>query len=506
MNKLSIFLLSILSPISFANVGGINVDETIRKMNETNGGWSQYEVMQRESDNRLPQIGIAGSSVITVQEEKVFGNYFYRKSKQNLNVILDPVLDDYIKTLGNQLISHANNVHFPFNFFIVSDPSINAAAFLGGNVRIHSGLFDYSDNESQLAAVIAHEITHVTQRHIARFIEDAAARQNVTIGAIVASVILTMINPAVGIATLQTSLGLNMQASINYTRRDEIEADHIGIDLMARSGFNPREMGEMFSKMTSLSYKNIPQGLLTHPIPETRVAEARNRAEKYPQIKQVQNPNFLFAKARIKARYSNLTPEKVIDYFSKVLQGYHGSYTNDAIYYGLAIGYLDNKNYSKAMENYNKISKKYSNNPFILDVYSDICILGKNAQQAVNVLSKQYNITPNSPTIVINLAMALNSTNQYKKSIQILKNFLYKNPNYDLAHDLLARTYKKINDYYHFYVELAAYFTLSADYDKSNFNILQASKYAKTKLEKARLDALTVNNEELRLSDAQFEK
>ncbi len=494
------------STVALGNVGGIDVDETMRRMNQYGGSWSSQELMRKDADNRLPQIGIAGSSVITVEEERVFGNYFFKKSKQNLNVIFDPVLDDYVKTLGNKLISHANNVHFPFNFFLVKNREINASAFLGGNVRIHSGLFAYADNESQLASVLAHEITHVTQRHIARFIEDAAERQHMTIGAVIGGLILSLINPAMGMAAIQTSLGLNMQASINYTRADEREADNIGIDLMARSGFDPRQMGEMFSKMTSLSYKNIPQGLLTHPIPETRVAEARSRAEKYPNIKTLPNPNFLFAKARIQARFSDMSPEKVIDFFSKTLKGHHASYSEDAIYYGITIGYLDARNYSKAIEYYNKISKKYSRNPFLLDVYSDICILGKNPQAAVNILNQEYNLTPNSPTVAINLAVALNAQGQYKQAIKVLKNFINHNPNYDIAHDLLAMNYKKINDMYNFHVELAAYLSLSADYDKSNFNLLQASKYAKTRLEKARLDALTVQNEQHRLSDAQFEK
>ncbi len=499
-------MLSLLSSVALGDVGGIDVDEAMRRMNQYNGSWSGQELMRKDADDRLPQLGIAGSSVITVEEERVFGNYFFRKSKQHLNVILDPVLDDYIKTLGNRLISHANNVHFPFNFFLVENQEINAAAFLGGNVRIHSGLLTFADNESQLASVIAHEITHVTQRHIARFIEDSASRQNLAIGAIVGGIILSIINPSLGMAALHTSLGLNIQASINYTRRDESEADNIGIDLMARSGFDPREMGEMFSKMTSLSYKNIPQGLLTHPIPETRIAEARSRAERYPAIHTLENINFLFARARIQARYSGLNPEKAIEFFMDTLKGHRGSYTGDALYYGLSLAYLDNKNYAQALEYYNKIDARFRSNPFMLDVYSDICILGKNPQAAINALSREYQLTPNSPTVVINLAMAQNAAGQYRNTIKILKQFLYRNPDYDLAHDLLARTYRKINDMYNFHVELAAYFSLSANYDKSNFNLLQATKYAKSKLEKARLDALTVKNEQLRVSDAQFEK
>ena len=150
-----------------------------------------YLYNNRDVDDLVPQIGTAGSTTIT--------------ARQLLDIIDDPVLDEYINTLGSKIVSHANNVHFPFNFFLIKDQTINAAAFLGGNVKVNSGLFNYADNESQIAAVLAHEITHVTQRHLARFIEDAKSRQTKTLGAIVGSVVLALINPTLGMAALNIS-------------------------------------------------------------------------------------------------------------------------------------------------------------------------------------------------------------------------------------------------------------------------------------------------------------
>ena len=178
-----------------------------------------YLYNNRDVDDLVPQIGTAGSTTITTQEERVFGEYFFKKARQLLDIIDDPVLDEYINTLGSKIVSHANNVHFPFNFFLIKDQTINAAAFLGGNVKVNSGLFNYADNESQIAAVLAHEITHVTQRHLARFIEDAKSRQTKTLGAIVGSVVLALINPTLGMAALNATLALNLQNTIDVVGR-----------------------------------------------------------------------------------------------------------------------------------------------------------------------------------------------------------------------------------------------------------------------------------------------
>lgn len=126
------------------------------------------------AESQLPDIGTAGVSALSVEQEVLYGKAFMRFARASLPMIDDPVLNEYINDLGLRLVSQANSVRFPFTFFLVKDDSINAAAFLGGRVKIHSGLFLHAENESELAGVLAHEISHVTQRHIARYMEDQA--------------------------------------------------------------------------------------------------------------------------------------------------------------------------------------------------------------------------------------------------------------------------------------------------------------------------------------------
>ncbi|WP_375781621.1 M48 family metalloprotease, partial [Aeromonas enteropelogenes] len=159
-----------------------------------------------QANNQLPDIGTAGVSALPIEQEVRYGNAFMRFARAGLPIIDDPVLNQYIDDLGQRLLSNADGVRFPFTFFLINDPSINAAAFLGGRVKVHTGLFLYADNESELASVLAHEITHVTQRHIARYMEAQASSSAMTLAGLVGSIALAVINPTAGIAALQTTL------------------------------------------------------------------------------------------------------------------------------------------------------------------------------------------------------------------------------------------------------------------------------------------------------------
>jgi predicted Zn-dependent protease len=125
-----------------------------------------------DSADSLPDMGTSAGSTLSIGQEMQMGDYYVRQLRGSAPLINDPLLVQYINGLGMRLVSHANSVKTPFHFYLVNNDEINAFAFFGGNVVLHSALFRYADNESQLASVMAHEISHVTQRHLARAMED----------------------------------------------------------------------------------------------------------------------------------------------------------------------------------------------------------------------------------------------------------------------------------------------------------------------------------------------
>jgi predicted Zn-dependent protease len=121
--------------------------------------------------NQLPEIGVVASDAITIDKEKVIGDVIMRQLRGQAPLVHDPVLQEYIQSLGNRLVIHADNTKFPFKFFMINNPVINAFAFYGGHIGIHTGLLAQASTESELASVVAHEIAHVTQRHLARRVQ-----------------------------------------------------------------------------------------------------------------------------------------------------------------------------------------------------------------------------------------------------------------------------------------------------------------------------------------------
>jgi predicted Zn-dependent protease len=189
--------------------------------------------------NDLPEIGVVASGAISLDKEVLIGDALMRQLRGQAPIINDPLLEEYIQDLGNRLVAQADNVKFPFEFFIINSPDINAFAFFGGHIGVHSGLIFNAKNESELASVLAHEVSHVTQRHIARSIEARQKSSPLQLASMLGGILVALAAPEAGMAAISASSAAAQQSSINYTRSNEKEADRIGIRILAQAGFDP---------------------------------------------------------------------------------------------------------------------------------------------------------------------------------------------------------------------------------------------------------------------------
>ena len=237
-----------------------------------------------QQDVRLPDLGSSANALISPQEAQDYGDAMLRQMRALDMVVDDPLLDDYINDLGYRLVANCDKPKDHFAFFIVKDPEINAFAAPGGYIAVNSGLITITDNESELAGVIAHEIGHITQNHLQRAFEDskkdAPLMALVLLGAIAASAAGGGDAP---VAVLAGGQGLIAQKSINFTRHDEIEADRVGIQTLANAGFDPNAMAGFFERMedamsTGAGGEDVPALLQTHPVTTARISDAKSRA------------------------------------------------------------------------------------------------------------------------------------------------------------------------------------------------------------------------------------
>ena len=392
--------------------------------------------------NKLPDIGISGYSVLSIDKELQLGQAMMRQLRGSSPMIQDPVLIEYINHLGNTLVKNAQGVNYAFEFFLINNAELNAFAFFGGHVGIHSGLITTADTESELASVIAHEISHVTQRHLARRLESQSQTQGLTMAAMLSSVLLTLVNPTVGMAALSASMAASQQASINYTRGNEKEADRVGIALLANSNFDPQGAASFFSKMSAkYRYSSKPPAmLLTHPVPESRITDARQRALNYPARPLPPSLSFELTKARLKARYQG-DAKSNITYFNRQLDKKR-YVLKEAAQYGLALSYFENKQTVKAQELLLQLLATDGNNLFYVDALTDVYIANNQTDKAIDMLKQLNLFMPNNQVVSLNYANALLADKQYDLSAQILQDFLLVNPGNFIAYDLLTNLYR----------------------------------------------------------------
>lgn len=393
--------------------------------------------------NKLPEIGISGFSVLSLEKERQIGNAMMRQLRASQPIIQDPVLIEYINHLGNQLVKNAQDINYAFEFFLINNNELNAFAFFGGHVAIHSGLLTTAENESELASVIAHEISHVTQRHLARRLESQSKTQPLTMTGMISGILLTLVNPAIGMATFNASMAASQQASINYTRSNEKEADRVGIALLANSNFDPQAVSSFFSKMSAkYRYASKPPAmLLTHPLPDSRIADARQRAHKYPIKNLPPSLAFELAKSRIKARYQG-NAKNNIAYFK--LQLNKKKYKiKAAAQYGLALSLFENNQVHEAQSLLELLKQQDKYNLFYIDALTDVYLALNDYAEVLNMLEFMMLLKPNNQVVSLNYGNALLSAKRYDQAATVLQDFLIVNPNDFIAYDILSSVYRQ---------------------------------------------------------------
>ncbi len=237
----------------------------------------------RDADVKLPDIGSSAGSVMSPQDQREYGASVLHELRAYDMVLDDALLDEYINALGYKLVSNSDRPDLPFTFFIVRDNEINAFAVPGGYIAANAGLIIHMAREDELAAVLAHEISHITQQHLLRAYEDMKKMSIpvmlAMLGVLIAS---SHSHDDTGEAAIMTGTSLMQQRQINFTRHDEAEADRVGIQTMARAGYDPMAMADTFATLQRVMRVNgidVPEFLLDHPVDTSRIADAKARAQ-----------------------------------------------------------------------------------------------------------------------------------------------------------------------------------------------------------------------------------
>jgi predicted Zn-dependent protease len=304
---------------------------------------------------RLPDLGSPADAILSKSDEAKIGRAIMSQIRASGMLVEDPQIVEYVSEIGHRIAAHANSGAHKFTFFVVDDPSMNAFALPGGFIGVHTGLIEATRSEDELAGVLAHEIAHVTQRHIARAVH-ANSRQSLLSTAIMLGALIAGAYGAGGEVVqgaIAVAQGSQAQGQINFTRSNEYEADRIGMSSLAEAGFDPQGMASFFeviSRDTTPHEYRAPEFLRSHPVSTARIAEARGRARSYPAVNTIDTKNYGVARARLLVAHQK-TSEDAVAYFER--QNYE--FMSDAQKYGLAVAYERDAQFSKAERIYEEL-------------------------------------------------------------------------------------------------------------------------------------------------------
>lgn len=378
-----------------------------------------------EDKLNLPDIGDSTGTILSPELERRLGQAFLNQVRKEANIIADPEVETYIQSIGYRLVSQSDNNTQTFTFFVINDPLINAFAAPGGIVGINSGVILNSDTESELASVMAHEIAHVTQKHMARSFEMQSQMSLPMMAAMLGAILIATQNPEAGQAAMLAIQGGAVQAQINFTRENETEADRVGMQLLARSQFNPDGMPVFFEKLHQNSRygSQAPEFLRTHPLTNSRISDTRARADLYPpDLNYEESRNYPFIKAKITV-LSFKNPVDAVRYFQdRVI---NEKFTNEYIplRYGYALALTEAGEYQQAVEHLEALLQDDPENPSFLIARANLETKRNNYEKAYVYYDRALKIYPDYRPVVFSYTSTLLRHRDAKKALTLLKNY-----------------------------------------------------------------------------------
>ena len=428
------------------------------------------------ADVDLPTLGDTSSVTISPQQERELGKQWLRAYRSQVPTSSDPLVIDYLEQLFDRLLPYSQLQRKQIELVVAENRTLNAFAVPGGIIGVHTGLLTYAKTENQLAAVLAHELGHLSQRHYARRLESEKNLMVPMLAGMLAGLVLAANSEGdAGIAAIMGTQAAAQQARLSFSRQNEQEADRIGMQTMIEAGLDPYAASEMFEEMMRANRLNRrpPEYLLTHPVSERRVADARNRAMKYPRKAYPDNLEYQLIRARIRANQEE-TPQIAARMFKSELD--RESDSPDASRYGWALALSRSSQFDAAREALAPLLEKDPTRVTYQIMRADIEITAERYKAGLSILEDQLKKHPGSYPLNVRYAEALMKAGSYKESAEILDRLSRKRSNDDYVWYLLAEVNGLAGNILGVHQARAEYFILNGVYDRAMIQLRNALK------------------------------
>lgn len=417
----------------------------------------------------LPAMGDVASSALTRIQERDLGRQMMAEVWRRLPLLEDPEINAYLQDLGQRLATHSAAPELDYHFFILDIPSINAFAMPGGYIGVNAGLILAARSESELAGVLAHEIAHVTQRHLARRLESSQRITLQNAALLLAALLIGSQDPQAGTAAAAAGMAGSIQQQLNYSRAFEHEADNLGIRMLAAAGLDPHGMPAFFGRLAEATrYQNRPpEYLSTHPVTESRISESRNRASSLGDGKIFESDAFRFMQYRLRVLKAN--PVRVDD-FETMMR--HAPRTEQpAARYGLALAHATNRDYTKARTLLESLIDDTGEQPSLLLALARLERDAGRLPRSFELYEQVLALYPGNQPASLGYAEALLQANDPNKAYWVLSRAL---PSNDASiYWLLAKAAAAAGRGNEPQLAMAEYYGLRGDYDAALLQLQQ---------------------------------
>ena len=390
----------------------------------------------------LPDLGEASQAGLSPQMEKRIGESIMHDIRlHEPSYVEDPEVTGYVNRLGLRLVSQSSGAHQEFEFFVLKDATLNAFAMPGGYIGVHTALLLATQSESELASVLAHEISHVTQRHLARQLGAQSQAQLPMLLALAVAVLAARSNSDVAAGAMMAGQAAAIQQQLNYSRDFEREADRLGLSLLERAGFDTRAMAVFFERLQKFGRvydNNAPGYLRTHPLTTERIADMENRIEGSPYRQVPDSLDFLLVRAKLRAQ-EGTAADAVTDFSVQVTE--HKFSSEAAARYGLARAQKRAENYAAAERELAELRRLNVQAPMAEGLAAELRLAQKDPAGAVKILTQALVRYPQERGLAYLHVEALLAQGQPKLALRATVDDLQSYPSDPRMHGLQARTY-----------------------------------------------------------------
>lgn len=390
----------------------------------------------------LPDLGESARSDLSPQLEHKIGQSIWNDIRlHEPSYVDDAEINDYLNWMGSRLVAASANAAGDFHFFAIRDNTVNAFAMFGGFIGVNTGTLLTAQSESELAGVLAHEISHVTQNHLARQIAKEKQNSIASLVAVALGILAARSNSQIAGAAVASVQAGSVQSQLAYSRDFEREADRVGYQTLDKAGFDVHGMSTFFERLQKASRlyeNNAPVYMRSHPLTLERISDMQNRAQNAPYRQVPDSLDFQLVRAKLRAQAG--TPREAVAEAETLLREKKYG-TEAAARYGLSYAQFRAKDIAGAQQEMNALKTLKAASAIISGLAAEIKIAAGDLPAAQAIYRDALQHFPQSTSLVYGYVEALYTARQYDQALRFLDTQLQMHTTDDKLYGLQAKIY-----------------------------------------------------------------